>query len=1299
MRFASRLTALSRTTPPTPFRPLLALATAVLSTACGSDALTPPMDIEMRVEGELVLTPSVLTLVDGDAGALRLSLRTPQGAELTSFPNSGNVSWRSSAPANVSVAAGGTVTGRLPGQSRISATLGTKTVSALVIVDPRPGTLRPMSDGVEEGVVGATLADSVGIRVVDRGGLPVAGVTVRFRVELGDGEVSPAEAVTRADGSARFAWKLGAEPGDNAVAAEVAGVPTVYLRATGKASKDRLRLRLLSGDDQVASVDEVLTSELRVQVEDEHGNPVPGAPVRWEFVNGSVGGASVASGGAAAVAASANASGVSGVRWRLGQQSGDQRAVARLDGGYEVWFKARAKPSSPYLVQMEPQALDLGVNERATLDVTVRDRFGNELTSPALTWSTSDRGVVAVDDGIVRGVAAGAAVVEAHTVDGNRMAATSISVLSSGGPASLRAVSGQAQSAPVGQTLPEPLVVEVRDAGGQPLAGISVNWTVASGTGIVDHGVTATDGAGRASVRWTLGSVAGSQQVVARAGGLPATTFVASATAGAVAEVRVTPSTASLSTGESRSFVATAVDAAGNPVPAAGMQWSSSASAVATVDASGQVRAVAPGAATIRASLNGVTGQAAVTVASSVSRVAITPTTPTFSALGQTIQLQGKAYDAQGVQMPTTGLTWTSRATSIASVDALGRVVSKALGRATVVACLVSACDSVTVEVNQMVAQVAVSPSTQSIPVGGSVQFSATAKDPGGSPIPGVSFAWTSANPQVVAVDGSGRATGLTAGSSAVLAAARVSGPHVLAGPVMTGQGALTVTSSSTPPPPPPPAAGAPELPRTYVNTTYQAPTGGRTIRVRQGDNLQSAINQAQRGDILMLDAGATFNGDFELPAKPGSGWIVITTNTPLPAQGTRVTPTSAASFAKIVGQSSAPALWVRAGASQYRIMGVEIGLNPSIPLNYHVVRVGESGGAQNTLANVPSDIILDRVYIHGAPNQGTKRCVELNASPSAVVDSWLGDCHFNGADAQAILAWNAPGPFKIVNNHLEGSGETVMFGGADPSIANLVPSDIEIRHNHFYRPPSWQGKWTVKNHFELKMARRVVFEGNILENTWKDAQVGFAIIIKTANQSGAATWAVTEHITMRYNVIRNHAQGINISERVFSKPSGSTNNILIAHNVIDQLGGQSTFGGEGILFQVLDHVDNLTIENNTGIAQRATMIIDGQKGIPNFTFRNNIVTKGQYGVFGSGAGEGSQGLNTYMAPGYVFSGNVIVGADASRYPSGNHFPANLSQVGFVNASGLDYRLTSGSPYAGKGADFGQVSAQTAGVN
>ena len=68
---------------------------------------------------------------------------------------------------------------------------------------------------------------------------------------------------------------------------------------------------------------------------------------------------------------------------------------------------------------------------------------------------------------------------------------------------------------------------------------------------------------------------------------------------------------------------------------------------------------------------------------------------------------------------------------------------------------------------------------------------------------------------------------------------------------------------------------GAPELPRNFLDTGYRSPTG-MTINVAAGGAVQAAIDQAQPGDVVMLQAGETFKGNFRLPNKSGSGWVII---------------------------------------------------------------------------------------------------------------------------------------------------------------------------------------------------------------------------------------------------------------------------------------------------------------------------------------------------------------------------------------------------------------------------------------
>src|SRR5262249_9442693 len=268
-----------------------------------------------------------------------------------------------------------------------------------------------------------------------------------------------------------------------------------------------------------------------------------------------------------------------------------------------------------------------------------------------------------------------------------------------------------------------------------------------------------------------------------------------------------------------------------------------------------------------------------------------------------------------------------------------------------------------------------------------------------------------------------------------------------------SGDLTFTTTKGGSPTPTPPPTPGAPELPRSFLDTGYIAPTG-QTIAVNPGGDLQSALNQAQPGDVILLQAGATFTGNFVLPNKNGTGWITVRTSTSDAnlRQGTRVTPSSASSMPKIISPNSEPAAQTAGGAHHFRFVGIEFGVAPGTNI-YSIVALDAN---QTSLAQTPHDLIIDRCYIHGNAGDNARRGVMINSASAAIIDSYISNIHEVGADSQAIAGWNGPGPFKIVNNYLEAASENFMLGGSDPSIRNLVQSDIEFRNNHCFKPLSW---------------------------------------------------------------------------------------------------------------------------------------------------------------------------------------------------------------------------------------------------
>jgi hypothetical protein len=488
-------------------------------------------------------------------------------------------------------------------------------------------------------------------------------------------------------------------------------------------------------------------------------------------------------------------------------------------------------------------------------------------------------------------------------------------------------------------------------------------------------------------------------------------------------------------------------------------------------------------------------------------------------------------------------------------------------------------------------------------------------------------------------------------------------------------------------------SGSAPEGPRVFLNTDYTPPTG-RTIAVAAGGDFQGALNQAQPGDVITLQAGATFTGNFTLPNKSGSGWIVIRSSTAdsnLPPPGTRITPSYSSVLPKIISPGSDPAIKASSAANHYRFIGLEIGQNTGSMI-YAIV---DFDGGQTSLSEVPHDLIVDRCYIHGNPSDTARRGVALNSASTAVIDSYISECHESGADSQAIAGWNGPGPFKIVNNYLEGAGENFILGGADSTIQNLTPSDVEFRRNYVAKPlkwkvgdPSYAGiKWSVKNLFELKNAQRVLIDSNVFEYNWAESQNGFAILFTPRNDGGRSPWSVVQDVTFSNNVLRHSGSGFNISgPDNFMGTSQPSRRILIRNNLIEDIDGKA-WGGDGRLFQVVSGAEYVTIDHNTGFANGNIMSTDSTQGLNvALVFTNNIVAHNAYGVIGTDTGIGMPTLTRWWKS-YIFKKNVIVGGRGSNYPPDNYFISSFNEVGFVDMAGGDYRLSSSSQYRNAGAD------------
>jgi hypothetical protein len=468
-------------------------------------------------------------------------------------------------------------------------------------------------------------------------------------------------------------------------------------------------------------------------------------------------------------------------------------------------------------------------------------------------------------------------------------------------------------------------------------------------------------------------------------------------------------------------------------------------------------------------------------------------------------------------------------------------------------------------------------------------------------------------------------------------------------------------------------AAGAAVL----VSLFFTASSAAATRYVAAGGDLQGALNVAQPGDVIVLEAGARFVGTFQVPIKAPGPAITIRSSSQLPER--RVTEADAPLLPTILSGNTTPALTIQ-NTSGWRLDGIRFESTPT-------------GENEILVLQDADDVVLDRLLIV-AGAAGQKRAVRGNGTRITLRRSHIANIWRQGQDSQAFSAWDGAGPYTIVDNYLEAASENVMFGGADSRSEDRIPSDILVEANHFSKRLEWKGlPRNVKNLFELKAAKRVVVRNNLLERNWTDGQVGYAIVLTPRNQNGTAPWSVVEDVIIEQNVIRESRNGVNLSGHDDLRLSARTQRITIRHNLW-QL--EDTFllaGGEA---------GEVTVDHNTVVGNRWRAILfvkggiwengarrTGLYSIEHLTFTNNLIQHGEYGVFGDACCTATAALIAYTR-GYYWTHNVLAGG-GNTYPAITWRPTLEEYLAQFTS---DYTLLDGCMYRGAandGMDVGVV--------
>lgn len=332
-------------------------------------------------------------------------------------------------------------------------------------------------------------------------------------------------------------------------------------------------------------------------------------------------------------------------------------------------------------------------------------------------------------------------------------------------------------------------------------------------------------------------------------------------------------------------------------------------------------------------------------------------------------------------------------------------------------------------------------------------------------------------------------------------------------------------------------------------------------------------------------------------------------------------------------------AIRIDSGARKVRICGLHVQLGyTGTAYKYAILQVPTPSNAGGSGTGYAEDIVFDRCYISGNRTTIFRDCVvTYGVERFALINSHL--CEAHGTDeSHGIQCYFGGKRLTIQNNRIEASGIN-CFVGDNPWSSGTPPivEDVVIRGNYLYKPTRWwvdgpdyEGTaWESKNNFETKASLRLLFEGNVMHNSWVKTQHGNSFLLTPRGREVVDT-------TIRYNVSYRTWTGCNLnSADVYILRA------KIENNVFCMLRNTGLSQGMLIAAGYAGAVDRLTIKNNTlvgglSLAGGSFIFFNGNANqvgfVTNLRITNNIFDQMRYALGGNGVGAGPTALNYYAS-------------------------------------------------------------------
>lgn len=346
---------------------------------------------------------------------------------------------------------------------------------------------------------------------------------------------------------------------------------------------------------------------------------------------------------------------------------------------------------------------------------------------------------------------------------------------------------------------------------------------------------------------------------------------------------------------------------------------------------------------------------------------------------------------------------------------------------------------------------------------------------------------------------------------------------------------------------------------------------------VKAGQSIQTAIDGAALGSTVMIEPGTykeklvigkRINLRLTQPRPPGlrsPGWLPMILMSP--GEGIHLTPESVGTTISGLGVMSE---------------------DPDLAL------INDEG----------KQTVLDSVLGLGDQLNGQHHGIIAHGQGCRYLDCFINQCGRVGQDAQALIGWDGTRDLEVIGGYYGGAGECIMFGGADSTSPDRIPTNITLTGVELGKDPAWYAMgWQIKCALELKAV--IGFMGTGIKGRYAgvaEGQAAYQVVITPRNQKGKAPWTQVKDVLIEKSVFTIGGGGVNILAQDNNFPTQITSNITlrdVAFLELDPLGFTSTVkykgAGRGINFDGPSQAVTLERVTVQGINMGSNVYIKGK--------------------------------------------------------------------------------------------------------